>query len=178
MKLLVLLSVLFLVQQTTAQVWDTTKNLSRHEAGYAKFKPSIKATIGYNGYMNMEIARVRNSLSLVWLMSNTATKYYALQWVANNNYKAGLWGAKFGAEVDFRFLHLGFEVLAQTDFQKLRWYTIPTLGLTWWGKLGIYYGFVGLIGKKDFIGNNSYQLALKYNFTKNLFKEFKDGTDF
>jgi hypothetical protein len=178
-KKIIFFCILLQVHKTNAQaVWDTTKELSRHEAGYARFSPSVKLTAAYNGFFTVELAHVRNNLSLVWLMSNTATKYYALQWNANTNYKAGLWGAKFGGEMDFRFLHLGVGMLTQTDFKSVHFYVTPTLGLSWWGTVGVYYGFVWLIGKRDFIGNNSYQIGLKYNFTKNLFKEVKNGMNF
>lgn len=163
---------------TVAQVWDTTKQLSRHEGGYAKFSPSVKASVIYNGYLGIEVARVRNSLSLVWLLNNTATKYYGLQWTANKNYKAGLFGIKMGGEVDFRFLHMGAGLLAQTDFNKVKLYAIPTAGISWWGTLGFYYGFILHFGKEDFTGNNDFQLGMKYNFTGKLAKTFRQNLNY
>lgn len=177
MKTFFLLLFSLSVTITKAQVWDTARTLSRHEGGYAKFSPSIKIALTYNGYAGVEIERVRNNLSLVWLMNNTATKYYGIQWVANKNYKAGLWSIKAGQDIDFRILHIGAALSAQTNFEKIKFYAIPTIGFSWWGTASIYYGFVLHLGNTDFTNNNDFQLGIKYNFTKHLAKTFRDGVD-
>lgn len=160
----------------SAQItWDTLRNLSRHEGGYGKFRPSVKAAVIYDGNPGVEIARVRNGLSLVWLMNNTATAHYGVNWVANKNYKSGLFGITAGADADFTILHFGLSALAQTDFEQMKFYIIPNLGISWWGTVGVYYGFRINVCKKDFTGNNDYIVGIKYNFTKNLFSEFKEG---
>ena len=156
--------------------WDTTQIISRHEGGYGKFKPSMKVSGFYTEGVGCEIVRVRNSLSLAWLTNNTSTKYYGLQWTDNKNYKYGLTGLKAGGEVDFRFLHLGFAMLSQTDFEKFKFYIAPEVGLSWWGTIGMYYCVMISLNNYDFEGIPDYQLGLKYNFTKDLAKEFRDGT--
>ena len=155
--------------------WDTTAELSRHEGGYGRFKPSCQAAVFYDGSIGIEVVRVKNNLSLVWLMNNTATKYYGIQWIANPNYKLGLFGFKAGGQVDFRFLHLGLGAIAQTDFKKLNLYVAPEAGLSWWGTVGVYYAFMIQLTKSEFQGSQKYQIGVKYNFTKQLIKEFKKG---
>jgi hypothetical protein len=165
--------------ETRGQItWDTTRELSRHEGGYGKFKPSFKASIFHGGNIGVEAVRVRNHLSLVWLMNNTATKYYGIQWLANPNYKLGLFGLKAGGEVDFSFLHFGIGATAQTNFEKLKFNVAPEVGLSWWGTVGIYYAFVIQLTKDEFEGTQNYQIGVKYNFTKRLFAEFKKGVSF
>ena len=178
MKIRYLFLFCFLMIFSKAQTqitWDTTAELSRHEGGYGKFKPSMKVAVTYSDFMGLELARVRNKLSLVWLMNNTSTKYYGVQWSANPNYKAGLFGLKGGGDIDFRYLHLGCGLVAQTNFEKIKLSLVPDIGLSLWGTVGIYYGTILLLSEEDFIGNNNYQLGLKYNFTKDLLKEFKSG---
>jgi hypothetical protein len=156
--------------------WDTTGDLSRHEGGYGIFRPSVGASAFYTGHAGLEITRVRNRLSLVWLMNNTTSTYYGLQWISNPNYPAGLWSARTGADLDFRFLHMGVGAMALTDFERLRFYLTAEGGLSWWGTVTVFYRYVGLVGNKEFTGHNNYQAGLKYNFTKDLSKEFRDGT--
>jgi hypothetical protein len=158
--------------------WDTARNLSRHEGGYGKFKPSIKSSITYDDNIGLEIVRVRNNLSLVWLMNNTATKYYGINWVANKNYKIGLVGISAGGDIDFTIFHFGLSGLAQTDFKQIKFYIIPNIGISWWGTVGLFYGAKLSLNKQDFIGNNNYVMGIRYNFTKDLFKEFKDGVGY
>jgi hypothetical protein len=174
-KVILILFNLTLFNNSFAQItWDTARNLSRHEGGYGKFKPSIKSSIIYDGNIGLEIGRIRNNLSLVWLMNNTATKYYGVNWVANKNYKTGLFGITAGGDIDFVIFHFGLSGLAQTDFKQMKFYLIPNIGLSWWGTVGVYYGAKLNLNKEDFIGNNNYIMGIKYNFTKNLFKEFKN----
>jgi hypothetical protein len=45
--------------------WDTTMVLSRHEAGYGKFKPSIKAVLFFDNNIGFQVLRVRNALAVV-----------------------------------------------------------------------------------------------------------------
>lgn len=179
MRCIFIILLLLLFNKGNAQItWDTTQNLSRHEGGYGKFKPSIKAAVTYDDYIGFEIVRVRNNLSVVWLLTNTATKYYGVNWSNNQNYKSGLFGITAGGDIDFSFLHIGLNALAQTDLHKLKFYVIPNVGLSSWGTVGIYYGVKAKLSKEDFIGNNNYILGLKYNFTKNLAKEFRNGVEF
>jgi hypothetical protein len=179
MRSLLTLFLLLLFNNSISQItWDTAKDLSRHEGGYGRFKPSFKSAIIYDGNVGFEITRVRNDLSLAWLVNNTSTKYYGVNWTCNKNYKFGLFGINAGGEIDFRFLHIGLNGLVQTDFSQVKFYIIPNAGISWWGTAGIYYGLKINMGKQDFIGNNDYVLGFKYNFTKNLFKEFKSGVDF
>jgi hypothetical protein len=178
MNLKYLLVLIFIAIYSTSYsqiTWDTTADLSRHEGGYGKFRSSVKASVFSNGNLGFEVVRVRNKLSLVWLMNNTATKYYGLQWINNRNYKYGLFGLKAGGDIDFSLIHLGFSATAQTDLKSLRFYAAPEAGISWWGTVGIYYSFILPLGNKEFIGNDNYQLGIKYNFTKDLFREFKDG---
>jgi hypothetical protein len=153
--------------------WDT----ARHEGGYGIFKPSVGASFFYAGHGGVEISRVRNRLSLVWLMSNTTCTHYGIQWINNPNYPVGLWGAKAGGELDTRLLHFGIGALALTDFERIRFYLAPEGGLSWWGTATIYYRYLGLVGNKEFTGNDTYQVGLKYNFTKDLAREFRNGVD-
>jgi len=170
---------LLIASTSEAQItWDTTRELSRHEGGYGTFEPSIKASIFYNGNPGIEAVVVKNNLSLVWLLSNTSTKYCGVQWIRNPNYKNGLFGVKGGAEVDFKFLHFGVGAFAQTDFKHVKLYGSPEIGVSWWGKVDIYYSYIILLSREDYIGNNSFQIGIKYNFTKDLFYEFKEGASY
>ncbi|MCE3282066.1 MAG: hypothetical protein K0Q66_803 [Chitinophagaceae bacterium] len=174
---LLLLALLFFGANANAQItWDTTRDLSRHEGGYGIFRPSVTASAFYGGHAGLEITRVRNRLSLNWLMSNTTSSYYGIQWSNNPNYRAGLWGVRTGGDVDFRFLHMGLGAMALTDFERLRFYLTAEGGLSWWGAITVYYRYVGIVGNKEFTGHNDYQAGLKYNFTKELAKEFREGT--
>jgi hypothetical protein len=177
-KCYLLLSFILISAIAIGQItWDTTAELSRHEGGYGWFKPSCQAAVFYDGSIGIEAVRVKNHLSLVWFMNNTATKYYGIQWIANPNYKLGLFGFKAGGQVDFRFLHLGIGATAQTDFKKLNLYAAPEVGLSCWGTVGIYYVFMVQLTKSEFQGAQQYQVGVKYNFTRHLFKEFKNGVD-
>ncbi|MGG9972020.1 hypothetical protein ACQ33O_09530 [Ferruginibacter sp. SUN002] len=179
-RIIITTFLLLLFNRGIAQItWDTTQHLSRHEGGYGTFKPSVKASITYDGNIGFEIARVRNSLSLIWLLNNTTTKYYGINWKNNHNYKHGLFGITAGGDIDFLFLHLGLGAIAQTDFQKLKFYVLPNVGLSWFGTVGIYYGTkIKLANSNDFIGNNNYIIGVKYNFTKDLMKEFSNASPF
>jgi hypothetical protein len=179
LRISILVIALHLHTHINAQaVWDTTRELSRHEGGYASFKAAPRIAIGYNGGMIAEAGYAKSSLSLIWLMNHVTTRYAAVQWTANPHYKHGLWGAKAGLETDFLFLHMGVELLAQTDLKKVKIYFVPNAGLTWFGTVGIYYSWLSPLSKKDFPNTNPYQLMLKYNLTKEMTREFKDGVEF
>ncbi len=174
---LIILLLNFGIESNAQITWDSTGELSRHESRYGQFKPSLKFSTYYDGNIGFEISRVRNNLSLTSFLNNTATKFYGLSWSINPNYKYGLIGINAGADIDFSLLHLGINGLIQSDFEKTKFYFIPNVGFSWWGTFGIYYGFKINLGEDDFIGNNDYLIGLKYNFTKNLFREFKNGVD-
>jgi hypothetical protein len=154
--------------------WDTTRAVSRHEGGYGKFKPSIKATIFYNGALGVQVERVRNNFSLSWITNNTMAKHYGISWAYNKHYKYGLTAITAGVDVDFTYLHFGISGLVQTDFSKVKYSIIPEVGLARYGTLGVFYGYKIVLAKSDFEGNTNYLLGLRYNFTKDLKKTFTE----
>jgi hypothetical protein len=169
----------FVLQNVEAQItWDTARDLSRHEAGYGTFKPCVKVAVFHNESVGFEIGRVKEKLSLVWLMSGLFTRYYAVAFTANKNYKNGLYTFKFSNDINFRYIYLGVGAQAQTDFNKLKFYFVPSLGLYRWGTVGVYYTRPMGFSKTNFVGVSKHQFALSYNFTKDLTKEFRDGVKF
>lgn len=179
MKLIALLFFLIFFKFCVAQIsWEQDDGRSKHEAGFGKFKSSIKSTIIFDGNVGLKISRIRNSLSLTTIFSNTATKYYGINWTNNKNYKSGLYGINAGFDIDFSVLHIGLNGLAQTYFNEIKYYFIPNFGFSWWGTLGIFYGFKIMLNEEDFRDNEDYQIGVKYNFTKDLKKEFMNGVDF
>jgi hypothetical protein len=169
----------FLLQNIQAQItWDTTREMSRHEAGYGTFKPSVKVGIFYNGNYGVEIGRVKQNLSLVAYMSTTTTRYYALTYTAIENYKSGLFGLKYSSDINFRYLYIGVGAQVQTDFNQLKFSFLPAVGLFRYGTVGLYYTRPILLSNQNFLGNNKNQFSLSYNFTKQLSKEFKAGVKY
>ncbi len=135
----------------------------------------LKLLCFYNGNISIELCRVRNRLALAWLLSNTSTKYYGLQYTHNKHYTYGLWGAVVGGEVDFALLHIGLKVLSQSNSNTLKWYIIPNMGISWGGTICAYYGYKLRLSKLDFTGNTKTEIGVRINFTKHLIKEFKNG---
>ncbi len=169
----------FVLQNVQAQItWDTARDLSRHEAGYGTFKPSVKAAIFYNGNYGVEIGRVKQNLSLIAYMSTTTTRYYAVTYTVNENYKSGLFGLKYSSDINFRYLYIGVGAQLQSDFNQLKFSLLPAVGLFRYGTIGVYYTRPILLSKSNFIGTNKNQFNLSYNFTKDLTKEFKAGVKF
>jgi hypothetical protein len=166
----------FVMHNVHAQItWDTTRVLSKHEAGFGTFKPSVKASVFYNESVGFEIGRVEQSLSLVAYLSATSSRYYGIAWTANKNYKSGLFTFKFNNDINFRYLYIGIGAQAQTDFDKIKFYFVPAVGLYRWGAVGVYYARPMGFSKTNFTGISKHQFGLSYNFTKDLAKEFKDG---
>jgi hypothetical protein len=154
--------------------WDTTRSLSRHEAGYGAFKPSVKAATYLSGNnFGVQVLRVKNNLSLVWLLSNTVSKSYGITWEQNRNYEQGLFGVIAGVDVDFPILHVGASVAIQTELTQLKYFLVPEIGFSYWGKITMFYGYSINLNQSRFVGTNANIIGLKYNFTKELAKEFK-----
>jgi hypothetical protein len=65
--------------------------------------------------------------------------------------------------------------MAQTDFRKLQFSLMPNVGISLFGTLGVYYGYVLNPYNRPFDGSTEYQAGFKYNFTRNLYKTFKEG---
>jgi hypothetical protein len=125
--------------------------------------------------MGIEIGRVKQKLSLVWLLNTTDSKYYAITYTKNKNYKNGLFGFKFSEDINFRYIYIGLGAQAQTDFNMLKIYFVPAVGLFRYGTVGVYYARPMGFSKTNFIGLSKHQFSLSYNFTKDLAKEFKAG---
>jgi hypothetical protein len=111
-------------------------------------------------------------------MSGLFTRYYAVAFTANKNYKNGLYTFKFSNDINFRYIYLGVGAQAQTDFNKLKFYFVPAVGLYRYGTIGVYYARPMGLSKTNFIGVSKHQFALSYNFTKDLTKEFRNGVKF
>jgi hypothetical protein len=173
----------FVLQNVQAQItWDTTRSgtrSSRHDEGiHGTFKPSIKVSFFYNESVGFEIGRVKQSLDLGSYLSGTSSGYYAVGYTANKNYKNGLYTLKYSADFNFRAIYIGIGAKAQTDFNKLKFYFVPAVGLYRHGTIGVYYARPMGFSKTNFIGISKHQFALSYNFTKDLAKEFKKGLTF
>jgi hypothetical protein len=167
--------VMVLCTQVNAQpVWDTTAVLNRHGGGQAGFKAAPRIAVGYSGAFVAEFGWARTHLLEQWLMNNVSTKYAALQWTADRNAKWGLWAAKAGGEIDFAFIHIGLELMAQTDWKNVKGYIVPNAGLTWRGTVGVAYYWLWPVQKKQFIDAQPYQVMLKYNTAKKLAPTFRE----
>ena len=178
-KYFLVLIISIAVQNVHAQItWDTTRTYDKHEAGYGTFKPSVKAAIFYNGNYGIEVGRVKQRLSLVAYNSSTFTRYYAVTYTANENYKNGLYGLKYSSDINFRYLYIGVGAQLQSDFNQLKFSLLPAVGLYRYGTIGVYYTRPILLSKSNFIGNNKNQFSLSYNFTKHFTKEFRNGVKF
>ena len=179
MKKIFFLCFVLCIKISHAQItWDTIQKPDRHFQGQGTFKPSVKLAVIYNGNIGFEIGRVKNTLLLLGITRNTFTKYYGIQWLANNNYKNGLWSVKYGYDFDFRYLHLGLNLQAQSDLNSLKYFVSPSIGFSHWGTVGIYFISFIKLTKNNYVGDKNNQIGLKYNFTKNLKKEFKNGVAF
>ena len=106
-------------------------------------------------------------------MSNSSSIFYGLSWVANKNYKSGLYSVKYGADCNYKHLYIGIASQAQTDFDKLKFYFVPSVGIHYSGTIVLYYSRPLGFSKTNFIGASKHQFGLSYNFTKGLVKEFK-----
>jgi hypothetical protein len=169
----------FVLQNVQAQItWDTAVQHRHDEGIHGTFKPSIKACVFYNESIGFEIGRVKQSLDLGSYLSGTTSTYYAFGYTANKNYKNGLYTLKISEDFNFRAIYIGIGAKAQTDFNKLKFYFVPAVGLYRHGTIGVYYARPMGFSKTNFIGISKHQFALSYNFTKDLAKEFKKGLAF
>ena len=160
-----------LLQNVHAQItWDTTRH---QDERWGTFKSSIKVAIFYKENIGIEIGRVIQNFDVDMILSHSYTKNYGVSWVANKNYKNGLFSLKYGYEADFKFLHFAFSTYAQTDFSKLKFYFVPAVGIHYAGTVSLYYARPMGFSKVNFIGASKHQFGLSYNFTKGLAKEFK-----
>ncbi len=166
-----------LLQNAHAQItWDTTQNNGRrHRAdGYfGTFKPSIKASVFYRENIGLEISRVKQILNIGYYLSNSFTTSYSLSWVANKEYKSGLFSLKYGYDCYYKHLYIGIGTQAQTDIDKLKFYFVPAVGIHYTSTIVLYYSRPMGFSKTNFIGASKHQFGLSYNFTKGLVKEFK-----
>ncbi len=166
-----------MLQNVHAQItwWDTTRNSHRNGGDRYRgtFKPSIKVAMFYRENIGIEVGRVKQIFNIDYYFSNSVTKYYSISWVANKNYKNGLYSLKYGYDHNYRSLYFGFAVQAQTDFNNVKFYFAPAVGLFKYGTIGLYYARPMGFNKENFVGISKHQFALSYNFTKDLAKEFK-----
>lgn len=166
-----------LLQNVHAQItWgDTTRNSHRNGGDNYRgtFKPSIKVAIFYRENIGLEISRVKQKFNIDFAFSDSYTNYYCVSWVANKNYKSGLYSLKYGYESNFKHLHISMATQAQTDFDKLKFYFVPSVGIHYSGTIVLYYSRPMGFSKTNFIGASKHQFGLSYNFTKGLAKEFK-----
>jgi hypothetical protein len=169
----------FVLQNVHAQItWDTATQHRHDEGIHGTFKPSIKLCVFYNESVGFEIGRVKQRLDLGSYLSGTTSGYYAVGYTANKNYKNGLYTLKYSLDFNFRAVYIGLGAKMQTDFNKLKFYFVPAVGLYRHGAIGVYYARLMGFSKTNFTGVSKHQFALTYNFTKDLAKEFKKGLAF
>jgi hypothetical protein len=163
-------------------VWDTATDFGRHESGAATYRPSLRIGLAYNQseklnpYYSAEIGINFTRIHLVWLLSNCSNRYISAGFAPKQQYiNRAIYSVKAGYEVVFRYIAMGAELKTTTDLKNTAFYFMPKAGITYFGKIGMYYLYGLPLTNNHFSNQMNSQIKLQYNFAKKMVASFKQG---